>query len=256
MSTLRLTWKLPQKRQGDRRVDLSKNASSDSVECIQERTRSVARADARLNGVFLQTHEHAERFYLRAVRHERFETVTVNAQKGSEHVGSAGGAFPSGPIARTYGFDDIWMNGDGFDICVQQGIDQHACGSFDRYDRILNMRQSLDQRRDSGLIVRDVESRNDLALLVDRANGVNATSPIQPREMPQRHIPRRLIDRRSTRSETAATQRPVAHLTSGHPSLRGGSHAGSQATSELGRRSKGRASASALATPAFAMVHQ
>jgi len=34
-----------------------------------------------------------------------------------------------------------------------------------------------------------------------------------------------LIDRRSTRSETAATQRPVAHLALRHPRLRGGSHA-------------------------------
>ena len=160
------------------------------------------------------------------------------------------------------------MHGDHSQSRLEQAVHDDTGGTLDTDRKLVVPQQAFAEQLQARLVMRRDEAFEDPASLVDHAHGMFLARPIQTSEVHRQGPPRNatmlsaggsgglLIDRRSTRSETAATQRPVAHLTLRHP-LCGGSHAGRRAASLPGRHSGlTRASTARSFTPAEFMVHQ
>ncbi len=261
--------KLAQECERDRRVDIGENGGGSGENRVQERAQLVRQSDACTHEILAQTHQDPQCLDLLGMRHQRLEAMSVGSEEIGQDVGVAGIALSRRAVPRANGLDDIGVHRDDGDRGIQQRVDQHAVRPFDRNDGFLETMDSLTQLNEPVLIVCNLEALDDASSFVDDADRVKSACPVEPYKMAHRQFPcfgatiqiaggsgGLLIDRRSTRSQTTVTQRPVAHLTLRHPRLCGDSHRGRQATSERGRHSRGPASTSAFAAPAGTMVHQ
>ena len=109
--------------------------------------------------------------------------MTIGTQEIGQDVRVASVALARRAISRTSGFHDIRMDRNDVNAGIDQTIDEDALRSFDCQPRLLELLQSFEQLIDAEIRVLDFEMSEYGSPVVDDADGMRSTRPIQTNEM-------------------------------------------------------------------------
>ncbi len=230
------------------RVDLEEDGSSARPELFEQIPQLVGQRDALCDQVVAQPDEPAQRLGFVGERREHTEAMAIGAQYVGEQVRITRIGLPlSRRVAGPRCLDRIRMDRHDGEATLDQRIDDDARRSLDRDAQLVRPRQLLQSRRQlrhAGRAVLHGEARYHGPFLVDDADGVLTTCPIQTHEVPHGRSSRRtstdargayrtLIERHSA---TRTSGRNILLSVKAPRALRGGrSHPGRRTASEQGR---------------------
>ena len=174
--------------QGDGRMEIGENGHGAGPEALQQAAQSIGQADALGDQVVTAAHQGTRRLDVVRTGPERSAAMAVGAQDVGQYVGvtrialAAGGAF-----ARAAGFEHV---GDHVGVdrhhrmaCFDQRSDDQPRWALDRNGDFAGRRQVTElsvQFGEAGGVVRDVELESQGAGLIDDADSMAGTSPIEP----------------------------------------------------------------------------
>ena len=167
----------------DPAVDIGEDRGGAGPEALEEAAELVGQTDAAGDEVVAAAHERAQGLDLVGDGRERPEAMAVRAQDVGEHVGVAGiGLRCGGPVARAASLHDVGVDRHDGKACREQRLDDEAGGALDRDGQRLGGRDPLqpgEQLGEAGGVMLHLDARNDIAPLVDDADGMAVRAPVE-----------------------------------------------------------------------------
>ncbi len=175
-----------EERQGDRGIDVGKDASGAGPDALEEGAQLIGQRHALGDEIVAAAHEGPQGARVIRRRLQGAETMAVGAEEIGQQEGIAGVTLAAGGgIPGAGGFHHIRVDRHDLETCLNEGVNQHARGAFDgnrQRATVTPAPQALHQSGQTARGVRGGAAPADAAAAVDHAHRVSLTRPIETDE--------------------------------------------------------------------------